>query len=150
MTPSTKDMVVKGILLATVCYSLASVNEAAEIPLASVHPGLRNIATGVYSPTVMDPVVFANLWRSWDTPSRLIAEKASEKARRDMTLTRYGLLDAPYDNGGAPLGMVVTKDGSWAMSCGAIGTLAGQLRMRSLAARSLSARLFTLSIQPRD
>ena len=116
----------KGILLATVCYSLASVNEAAEIPLASVHPGLRNIATGVYSPTVMDPVVFANLWRSWDTPSRLIAEKASEKARRDMTLTRYGLLDAPYDNGGAPLGMVVTKDGSWAMSClichaGAVG-----------------------------
>lgn len=90
------------------------------------HPGLRHIATGKYSPTFTDPVVFNNLWRSWDAPSRAAAEKASGKVRRQMILDRYGLLEAPYDNGGAPLGMVVEKDGSYAMSClichaGAVG-----------------------------
>jgi hypothetical protein len=84
---------------------------------SSTHPGLRNLETKAYSPTIMDPVIFANLWRSWDAASRDVAEKAPEKARRQMTLDRYGLLEAPYDNGGAPLGMVVKNDGTYAMTC---------------------------------
>lgn len=86
-------------------------------PAGSLPLGLRNIATKDYSPTFMDPVIFANLWRSWDAASRESAERATDKARRQMILDRYGLLEAPYENGGAPLGMVVRKDGSYAMSC---------------------------------
>lgn len=116
------------IFLAFVSYSPAvssahtGLTKAASLP----HPGLRHIATKKYSPTFTDPVVFANLWRSWDAASRDAAEKASEKTRRQMILDRYGLLEAPYDNGGAPLGMLVEKDGNYAMSClichaGAVG-----------------------------
>jgi cytochrome c5 len=79
--------------------------------------GLEHITTKAYSPTIMDPIIFANLWRSWDTASRDAAEKAFEEVRRKMTLKRYGLLEAPFENGGAPLGMVVKKDGTYAMTC---------------------------------
>lgn len=81
------------------------------------HNGLKNIATKDYSPTFMDPVIFDNLWRSWDAVSKDAAGKADHETRRRMILERYGLLEAPYDNGGSPLGMVVKKDGSYAMSC---------------------------------
>lgn len=107
------------IFLATVCSSPASSSPRPKLVPASAlpHPGLRKIATRDYSPSIMDAVVFANLWRSWDAPSRDAAEKASEKVRRQMTLKRYGLLEAPYDNDGAPLGFLVKKDGSYAMNC---------------------------------
>lgn len=115
------------ILLAIACSSFAiflgivaassspppELTKAGSLP----HAGLRKIATKDYSPTIMDAIVFANLWRSWDATSRAAAEKASDKVRRQMTLQRYGLLEAPYENGGAPLGFVVKKDGSWAMNC---------------------------------
>lgn len=107
------------VFLALVSYASAAsparerLAKAGSLP----HAGLRHIATRKYSPTFTDPVVFNNLWRSWDAPSRAAAAKASEKTRRQMTLERYGLLEAPYDNGGAPLGMLVEKDGSYAMSC---------------------------------
>lgn len=118
------------ILLAIACYSLAVVlavvcsSSALSSPRPRLktssslpHPGLKKIETKKYSPTFTDPVVFANLWRSWDAASRATAEKASDKSRRQMILERYGLLEAPYENAGAPLGMMVEKDGSWAMSC---------------------------------
>ena len=110
------------ILLAIACSSLAIffaiVCSAPAMSSRSLpHPGLRNIATKKYSPTFTDPVVFDNLWRSWDPVSRAAAEKASDKTRRQMILDRYGLLEAPYDNAAAPLGMIVEKDGSYAMSC---------------------------------
>lgn len=98
----------RAILLTIACCSVA---------FATSHPGLENLATKAYSPTLMDPVIFANMWRSWDTASRDVAEKASLTARRQMTLDRYGLVEAPYDNGGAPLGFVVKKDGTYAMTC---------------------------------
>ena len=103
------------IFLAVVCSPTAISSSRRELDRA--HPGLRNIATKKYSPTFTDPVVFENLWRSWDPVSREAAEKESPKIRRQMILDRYGLLESPYDNGGAPLGMIVEKDGSYAMSC---------------------------------
>ena len=107
------------VFLATEGYSPASSSSVSGLikPSARPHAGLRKIATKDYSPTIMDPEVFANLWRSWDKPSREAAAKAPDKVRRQMTLERYGLLEAPYDNDGAPLGFVVKKDGSWAMNC---------------------------------
>lgn len=107
------------IFLAIEGYSPASSSPSPGLVKATSlpHPGLRKIATRDYSPTIMDPIIFANLWRSWDPFSRDAAEKASDKVRRQMTLQRYGLLEAPYDNDGAPLGFVVKKDGSYAMNC---------------------------------
>src|SRR5688572_182495 len=103
------------IFLAIVCSSPAI--SSSRSGLDTAHPGLRHIATKKYSPTFTDPVVFDNLWRSWDPVSRAAAEKAPPKNRRQMILDRYGLLEAPYDNAAAPLGMIVEKDGSYAMSC---------------------------------
>ncbi|BDC50522.1 hypothetical protein F183_A28380 [Bryobacterales bacterium F-183] len=87
------------------------------IAATSQHPGLRNIATKAYSPPVMDAQVFNNLWRSWDAESRSAAEKADARTRRQMIFDRYGFLEAPYDNGGVPLGLTVTKDGHYALNC---------------------------------
>ena len=84
---------------------------------SGMHPGLKKIATKAYSPEIMDEHVFANLWRSWDPEARDLAERASKEERRQMTLDRYGLLEAPFDNGGAPLGMVVGETGGYAISC---------------------------------
>ena len=119
-------------LAATAMIGLAQAGAAAagpgSIPLTQMHPGLKHLATKAYSPKIMDPEVFANLWRSWDPESREKARKASPEARRTMTLARYGLLEAPYNNGGAPLGMVVTDDGGYAISCLAChaGSVGGQ------------------------
>src|SRR2546422_994488 len=98
------------------------------VGFAASHPGLENLATKAYSPTLMDPTIFANMWRSWDTASRDVSEKASVTARRQMTLDRYGLVEAPYDNGGAPLGFVAKKDRTYAMTCLVChaGAVAGQ------------------------
>jgi hypothetical protein len=104
-----KILLILSSMLAIASFSL--------VVSSSPHPGLRNIATKKYSPTFTDPVVFDNLWRSWDPVSKDAAEKASPRIRRQMILDRYGLLEAPYDNAGAPLGLIVEKDGSWAMSC---------------------------------
>jgi cytochrome c5 len=112
------------------CLAVASPSapQQARRPVASLHPGLQHLATQAYSPSIMDATVFANLWRSWDPASRDLAAAASAKVRRAMTLKRYGLLEAPFDNGGAPLGMVVTPDGGYAISCLVChaGSIAGQ------------------------
>jgi hypothetical protein len=97
-------------LLAIVCCALA-------IGGHRRHPGLEDLETRAYSPTLLDPVIFDNLWRSWDPASKEAAEKASATDRRAQILKRYGLLEAPYDNGGAPLGMLVQKDGTYTMNC---------------------------------
>lgn len=102
-------------LAAGACWLSAGSPPARDVP--SMHPGLRNIATKSYSPTFTDPVVFDNLWRSWDERAREAAAKASPEARRAMTLRRYGLLEAPYENNGVPLGMLAQKNGTWAMNC---------------------------------
>lgn len=96
-----------------------------------MHPGLKKLATRAYSPAIMDEFVFANLWRSWDPSARDLAAKAPEETRRKMTLDRYGLLEAPFDNGGAPLGMVVDENGGYAISCLIChaGSVAGQTVM---------------------
>ena len=98
-----------GFLLTAV---IAGAALAEELPA-----GLKELATRAYSPSLLDAEIFANLWRSWEAPARDAAEKASDSVRRTMTLKRYGLLEAPFDNRGAPLGMVVKQDGSYALSC---------------------------------
>ncbi len=89
----------------------------ASVASAATHPGLRNLMSKAYSPSVIDAHLFDNLWRSWEAPAREAARQAAPAQRRAMTLDRYGLLEAPYPNGGAPLGFVVKDDGTWAMTC---------------------------------
>lgn len=89
------------------------------------HPGLALLTERAYSPSFMDAAIFNALWRVWDAPSRLEAERAAPAERRRLTLKRYGLLEAG-DGREAPLGFAVKPDKSWAMTClvchaGAVG-----------------------------
>lgn len=96
---------------------LLAVVACASLGLTGRHPGLDHLATRVYSPTLLDPALFDSLWRSWDGPAREAAAQASPQARRALTLEHYGLLEAPFDNAGAPLGLVANREGKWALSC---------------------------------
>lgn len=70
-----------------------------------------------YVPTQLDQEIFDNLWRTWDEPLRSEAEKASPAERRRMTLSRYGLDEAPGREGGAPLQYADDGRGGWATNC---------------------------------
>lgn len=70
----------------------------------------------------IDPEVFAALWQCWEEPLRSQAEKATPAERRKMTLSRYGLMEAPERTGRdkdnePPLQYVDNGQGGWAVNC---------------------------------
>jgi mono/diheme cytochrome c family protein len=61
--------------------------------------------------------IFDNLWRAWEPELKKAARHASKKVRREMTLDRYGFMEAPYDNDGAPMGFLNARWGLWTNNC---------------------------------
>ena len=70
--------------IAVLCLAFTSLStpEQAASPVTKLHPGLEHLATRAYSPPIMDPVVFANLWRSWDPASRDLGRKGIGKDQK--------------------------------------------------------------------
>jgi mono/diheme cytochrome c family protein len=81
------------------------------------HPGYRHLLESSYVPGEMDQEVFDNLWQSWEEPLKSTAAAASPAERRQMTLSRYGLMDAPGREGGVPLQYTDDGSGKWASNC---------------------------------
>lgn len=81
------------------------------------HPGYRHLLETAYVPPEMDQEVFDNLWQTWEEPLRSEAKAASPAERREMTLSRYGLLEAPGREGGVPLQYTDDGSGKWASNC---------------------------------
>lgn len=102
------------ILLASTAVFAGSESDAAKE--LSPEKGLEFLLTRNYVPANLDAEIFDNLWKSWEEPLRSQAEKASPEERRKMTLTRYGLDEAPGREGGAPL-QYSDQNGKWATNC---------------------------------
>lgn len=61
--------------------------------------------------------VFDDLYKVWPADMKAVASTASPQARRSMAYGRYGLLEAPWNNNGMPLGFVRDKKGRMQASC---------------------------------
>lgn len=112
-----------GIAVTLFLASCSSAGEAASpAPVASAEHrysaerGLELLLGKNYVPTNVDQEIFDNLWKTWEEPARSEAEKASPAERRKMTLSRYGLTEAPGREGGAPL-QYADENGKWSTNC---------------------------------
>ena len=70
-----------------------------------------------YQLSTLNKAILENLWRTWEPEYREQARKASPEERRRMTFDRYGFVEAPYDNHGAPLGYSVGSNGGYHFQC---------------------------------
>jgi mono/diheme cytochrome c family protein len=90
--------------------------------------GYELLLNKLYTSASMDQEIFDSLWTVWDEPERSQAEKASPAERWRMTLSYYGLHEAPGRARGAPLEFAV-QEGKWADNCFLChgGKVAGQV-----------------------
>lgn len=94
--------------------------------------GYRNLTRHLYpvgAPFMtMSPQVFDKLYLVWPDDLKSLAT-AQPELRKALAYKRYGLLDAPWDNGGAPLGFILDNQGRMQASCLLChaGSVAGQI-----------------------
>lgn len=83
----------------------------------ALEPGYWHLLNNDYVPAQLDQEVWDNLWRVWEPKLKKEAEKASDAERRAMTLSRYGLTEAPGREGGIPLQYADDGRGGWVLNC---------------------------------
>lgn len=96
----------------------------------SQEPGYRLLIEKNYIPPILDQEVFENLWRTWEEPYRSEAEHAQPSERRKLTMSRYGLTDAPGRSDGVPLQFgAPSASAGWSSNCFLChgGKVAGQV-----------------------
>lgn len=80
--------------------------------------GYRLLIERPYLPPLLDQELFDQLWQTWEEPRRSQAEAADSATRRQMTLSRYGLTEAPGRAGGPPLQFAVDPvSHAWSVNC---------------------------------
>lgn len=79
--------------------------------------GLRFLAYGLYGNPGLNKEIFENLWRVWDGDDAKKAQGATSAQIRKLALARYGLMEAPYENNGVPLGYTKGENGVWYSNC---------------------------------
>ncbi len=129
------------LLLALVAF-LATTVPTSAVELAASEPasapgssleqfpaGYRHLLENEYVSPQLDQEIFDNLWHAWEAPLKDAAEKATPAERRQMTLSRYGLTEAPGREGGLPLQYADNGHGGWVLNCFAChgGKVAGQV-----------------------
>lgn len=103
---------------AAVVVGAAAANFELGVRDYSNEPGYRLLIEKNYIPPLLDQEVFDNLWRTWEEPARAKAERADAAARRQMTMSRYGLTDAPGRTDGVPLQFAAPSAGAgWSSNC---------------------------------
>ena len=106
----------RGTIVA-LCLML-SVTSVVRAEDSAVERGWTLLRTKPYLPPDFDREVFSELWKVWPEPERTRAANASLPERRRMTMSRYGLMQAPDgDDQSAPLGYVDVPDKGFVMNC---------------------------------
>jgi len=101
-------------------FSLVSSVSAEDSREDQAARGYRWLRTRAFLPADFDQAVFDQLWTNWNEPLRKQAAEADLRARRTMTLDRYGLMPDPdvKDPTSVPaLGHVAVAGRGWAMNC---------------------------------
>lgn len=115
------------VLAAAFAFLLSLVTNGAE---PSAERGWQLLRTKTYLPPDFDQQVFDNLWQAWPSPERERAAAATPAERRQLTFSRYGLLEDPDSDGKGPaLGYVDDGQSGWVMNCLAChgGKVAGRV-----------------------
>lgn len=91
--------------------------------------GFERLRTEAYSPADMTAETFDRLWEVWPEALKQQAAAASPQERRQMALSRYGLVADPDNPQGPPVGVVDDGAGGWSMNCLSChqGKVAGRL-----------------------
>jgi mono/diheme cytochrome c family protein len=128
---------IRGLAGLSLVASMAAWSAAGDIPgltpsfktLDDAPAGYRNLLRNDYVPAQLDQEIFDNLWRIWEEPLKSQAEAADPTERRRMSLTRYGLMEAPGREGGIPLQYADDGKGGWVLNCFSChgGKVAGQV-----------------------
>ncbi|MEO8181731.1 MAG: hypothetical protein ABI895_23105 [Deltaproteobacteria bacterium] len=105
------------------------VQHRAQSPTAA-QLGYRKITSEQYLPPYFSKELVDNLVTVWDGEDAKEASGASPERLKKIAYRRYGFVEAPYDNGGAPINFMPGKKGTpgekgWAFSC--LGCHAGTL-----------------------
>lgn len=88
-----------------------------QIP-ATAARGWELLTQKSYLPPDFDQAVFDQLWTIWPKPLREQAQNATAAERRQMTLSRYGLMPHPeHPDSGTALGHVSRNGSEWVMNC---------------------------------
>ncbi|MEX0725013.1 MAG: cytochrome c [Planctomycetaceae bacterium] len=83
------------------------------------HPGYKILRTKPLLPADFDQQVFDELWKLWPEPYLSQVERANPEERRRLTLSRYGLHEAPENTShtGPAIGYVDDGNAGWVMNC---------------------------------
>ena len=140
MRVSTPALLASAALFGIVIATLATPSQARagdflpetaiRLPNGDLQPGYKHLLNNEYVPSQLDQEVFDNLWRAWEKPLREQAEKATPEERRKMTLSRYGLTEAPGREGGIPLQYSDNGHGGWVFNC--FGCHGGKLEGKTI------------------
>ena len=110
----SRDSLTIACLLIFSLVSSVPAEDSREDPAAR---GYRWLRTRAFLPADFDQAVFDQLWTNWNEPLRKQAAEADLRARRTMTLDRYGLMPDPdvKDPTSVPaLGHVAVAGRGWA------------------------------------
>jgi mono/diheme cytochrome c family protein len=108
--------------LATVCVFMVSTSWADDQapqtpPKDAVTRGFEFITQHPTVAPTMTDALFANIWMIWEDAPKAAAAQATPVERRRMTLERYGMIEAPYENNGIPMGFMRGPGDSWVANC---------------------------------
>ena len=123
-----------GFPLAQAVFLIGLLLKSVPLTAADAPPGSRGyeiLRTHQFLPPDLDDEIFAALWTVWPEPDRANAEAADVKTRRRLTLSYYGMMQAPDDPEEVKpaLGYVSDGHGNWIMNCLAChgGKVAGRV-----------------------
>ncbi len=106
------------MLILLVVTPFAAAGDTSELALvADVGRGYELLISKAFVPSNVDQEIFDSLWTCWEEPLRSEAENASPDRRRQMTLSRYGLTEAPGREGGIPMQYASDGKAGWAINC---------------------------------
>jgi hypothetical protein len=104
------------------CLSSATVRGDGSLPNRPVDPDKASkgfvFLRQLQLRAIMKRPDFDELYRAWDGEDAEKARTATPDQRRKLAYDRYGFVDAPYDNNGLPMGLVLDpKDNSVYINC---------------------------------
>lgn len=105
------------LLVTTLLWTAAQAEETKSPSVPSPERGYHWLLTKPYFEADFTADDFAKLWTIWPDALKAEAEQASESKRRQLTLSRYGFIEAPERKDGPPLGFVDDGHQGWSMNC---------------------------------
>lgn len=103
-------------VFAIAAFSSSANSNASYTNTTAAERGLYNLTHKPYGQTLLNKFIMDNVWKVWEPEWKARIKPNDPESMRKLVLERYGLSEAPYENGGAPMQFVSTNTG-WAQTC---------------------------------